>query len=126
MCVLCTKSLSHAQLFAASCTVACWAPLSMEFSRQEYWSKFPFPTPEDLPDPGIELMALMSPTLAGRVFFTTTHLGSSQYKSYQNLLQIHSQLILVNYRKILVIKLYGLFSVLLLLLYIYIYIWYIP
>ena len=98
----------------------------MEFSRQEYWSKFPFPTPEDLPDTGIELMALMSPTLAGRFFFTTTQLGSSQYKSYQNLLQIHSQLILVNYRKILVIKLYGLFSVLLLLLYIYIYIWYIP
>ena len=124
--MLCAKSLSHAQLFAALLTVACQAPLSMEFSRQEYWSKFPFPTPEDLPDTGIELMALMSPTLAGRFFFTTTQLGSSQYKSYQNLLQIHSQLILVNYRKILVIKLYGLFSVLLLLLYIYIYIWYIP
>ena len=30
------------------------APLSMEFSRQEYWSGFPFPSPEDLPDPGIE------------------------------------------------------------------------
>ena len=35
-------------------TVACQAPLSMEFSRQEYWSGLPFPTPGDLPDPGIE------------------------------------------------------------------------
>ena len=34
--------------------VACQAPLFMEFSRQEYWSGLPFPTPEDLPDPGIE------------------------------------------------------------------------
>ena len=35
-------------------TVACQAPLSMEFSRQEYWSELPFPSPGDLPDPGIE------------------------------------------------------------------------
>ena len=35
-------------------TVACQAPLSMEFSRQEYWSGLPFPSPGDLPDPGIE------------------------------------------------------------------------
>ena len=35
-------------------TVACQAPLSMEFSRQEYWNELPFPSPEDLPDPGIE------------------------------------------------------------------------
>ena len=34
-------------------TVACQAPLSMEFSRQEYWSRLPFPSPEDLPDAGI-------------------------------------------------------------------------
>ena len=36
-------------------TVACWAPLSMEFSRQEYWSGMPFPSPGDLLNPGIEL-----------------------------------------------------------------------
>ena len=48
-------------------TVACQAPLSMEFSRQEYWSGLPFPPPEDLPDPGIEPV---SPALAGG-FFTT-------------------------------------------------------
>ena len=35
-------------------TVACQAPLSMEFSRQQYWSGLPFPSPGDLPDPGIE------------------------------------------------------------------------
>ena len=35
--------------------VACQAPLSMGFSRQEYWSGLPFPSPEDLPDPGIKL-----------------------------------------------------------------------
>ena len=47
--------------------VACQAPLSMDFSRQEYWSGLPFPSPRDLPDPGIEPT---SPTLAGR-FFTS-------------------------------------------------------
>ena len=48
------KSLSHVQLFATSWTVAHQAPLSMEFSRQEYWSGLPFPSPRDLPDPGIK------------------------------------------------------------------------
>ena len=47
--------------------VACQAPLSMGFSRQEYWSGVPFPSPGDLPDPGIEPV---SPALAGE-FFTT-------------------------------------------------------
>ena len=44
-------------------TVACQTPLSMEFSRQEYWSGLPFPPPGDLPDPGIEPASLMSPAL---------------------------------------------------------------
>ena len=48
------KSLSHVQLFAAPWTVAHQAPPSMGFSRQEYWSGLPFPSPGDLPDPGIE------------------------------------------------------------------------
>ena len=48
------KSLSHVQLFATPWTVAHQAPLSMGFSRQEYWGGLPFPSPEDLPDPGIE------------------------------------------------------------------------
>ena len=46
--------LSHAGLFVTSWTVAYKAPLSTEFSRQEYWSGLPFPSPGDLPDPGIE------------------------------------------------------------------------
>ena len=46
-------------------TVAHQAPLSMGFSRQEYWSRLPFPLPEDLPDPGIEPTSLTSPTFAG-------------------------------------------------------------
>ena len=44
------------------------APLSMEFSRQEYWSGLPFPTPGDLPDPGIKYASLVSPALAGGFF----------------------------------------------------------
>ena len=46
--------------------VARQAPLSMEFFRQEYWNGLPFPTPGDLPDPGIELMSCVS-ALAGGV-----------------------------------------------------------
>ena len=54
------KLLSRVQLFAIPSTVAYQAPLSMEFSRQEYWSGLPFPSPGDLPDLGIEPT---SPTL---------------------------------------------------------------
>ena len=48
------KSLSHVRLFATPWTVAYQAPQSMEFSRQEYWSGLPFPSPGYLPNPGIE------------------------------------------------------------------------
>ena len=48
------KSLSRVRLFVTLWTVAHQAPPSMGFSRQEYWSGLPFPSPEDLPDPGIE------------------------------------------------------------------------
>ena len=44
---------SHVQLLGAPWTVACQAPLSMEFSRQDYWNGFPCPSPGDLPNPGI-------------------------------------------------------------------------
>ena len=53
-------------------TVPCQAPLSMEFSRQEYWSRLPFPPPGDLPDPGIEPMSPLSPAMAGGFFTTET------------------------------------------------------
>ena len=49
------KSLSRVRLFATPWTVAYQASPSMGFSRQEYWSGLPFPSPGDLPDPGIEL-----------------------------------------------------------------------
>ena len=52
-------------IFVTSWTVACQVPLSMGFPRQEYWSGLPFPSPEDLPDPGIDPV---SPALAGRFF----------------------------------------------------------
>ena len=48
------KSLNRVGLFVIPWTVACQAPPSMGFSRQEYWSGLPFPSPGDLPDPGIE------------------------------------------------------------------------
>ena len=54
------KSLSCVRLFSTLWTVACQASLSMGFSRQKYWSGLPFPSPGDLPNPGMELG---SPTL---------------------------------------------------------------
>ena len=62
---------SHVQLCVTLWTVAHQAPLSMGFSRQEYWIGLPCPSPGDLPDPGIEFASLMSPTLSGG-FFTTS------------------------------------------------------
>ena len=53
------------------CTVAHQAPLSMEFSRQEYWSGLPFPSPGDLPDPGIKPKVLISPSLTGGFFISS-------------------------------------------------------
>ena len=65
-------------------TGACQAPLSMEFSRQEYWSGLPFPFLGDLPDPGIEPTSLAFPALAGGFFTTSTTwkaLGQSKFVS---------------------------------------------
>ena len=47
-------------------TAVCQAPLSMEFSRKEYWSGLPFPTPGDPPNPGIEPVSLASLALGGK------------------------------------------------------------
>ena len=63
---------SHVQLFASPWTGACQAPLSMGFPRWEYWSGLPFPSPGDLPDPGVELTSFVSPTLAGGFFTNCT------------------------------------------------------
>ena len=52
--LLCAQSLSPVQLFSNPWTIACRAPLTMEYFKQEYWSGLPFPPLGDLPDPGIE------------------------------------------------------------------------
>ena len=62
------------RLFGTPWTIARQAPLSMGFSRQEYWSRFPSPPPGDLPDPEIKFTSLVSPVLTG-IFFTTVPPG---------------------------------------------------
>ena len=61
--VPCAQSLSRVQLFVTLWTVACQAPLSLGFSRQEYWSGLPFSPPGDLPNPGMEPERFASPAL---------------------------------------------------------------
>ena len=62
------QSLSCIQLLVTPWTVPCHAPLSMGFSRQEYWDSCPFPPSGDLPDPGIKPASLAPPEVAGRFF----------------------------------------------------------
>ena len=81
LCPLLFSFLSCVQLFVTPWTVAHQAPLSMGFSRQEYWSGLPFPSPGDLPDPGIKPT---SPAWQA-VYLPLSHLGSlihaiSEYK----------------------------------------------
>ena len=68
---VCAKWLQWCPTLCTPWTVALQALLSMGFSRQEYWSGLPFPSPQGLPEPGIEPASLTSPALAGR-FFTTS------------------------------------------------------
>ena len=67
-------SVQSLRLIGTPRTVACQAPLSLKFSRQEHWSGLPFPSSGDLPDSGIKPMSLASPALAGG-FFTTAPPG---------------------------------------------------
>ena len=71
MLVCMPSCFNHIRLFATPWTVAHQAPLSVGFSRQEYWSGLPCPPPGDLPDPGIKSTSLMYLAPAGR-FFTTS------------------------------------------------------
>ena len=79
------SSLSRVYSFATLWTVTCHAPLLMGFPRQEYRSGLPFPSPGDLPDPGIEPE---SPALAGR-FFTTESSGKPTFPLYYFLNNSH-------------------------------------
>ena len=75
MCVLIGSVVSDSSV--TPWAIAHEAPLSMEF-RQEYWSMLPFPTPGDLPDPGIEPESPTSPALVGRLFTAEPHRKPSQ------------------------------------------------
>ena len=74
------KSLSRSWLFVTSWTVAYQAPQSMEFSRQEYWSGLPFPSPGDLTDPGIKPG---SPTLQADALPSEPPEGSVKSTNFQ-------------------------------------------
>ena len=71
MCACVLSSFSRVQLCASPWTVARQPPLSMGFSRQDYWSGLPCPPPGDLPNPEIKPASLTPPALAGG-FFTTS------------------------------------------------------
>ena len=73
---LCAQSLSRVQPFVTPWTVAHQTPLSMGFSRQEYWSGLPGPLPGDLSNPGIELASPVSPALEADSL-PLSHWGSS-------------------------------------------------
>ena len=77
-CVCVLSCFNHVRLAATPWTVSREAPLSMGFSRPEYWSGLPCPLPGDLPNPGIKPMSLMSSALAGR-FFTTSATWGAPY-----------------------------------------------
>ena len=67
---MCVCTLNRVQFCATPWTIPHQVPLSVECSRQEYWTGLPFYTLGDLPYPGVETVSLMSPALAGE-FFTT-------------------------------------------------------
>ena len=76
-CVLCAQSPSCVQLFATPWTIAHQAPLSLEFSRQKYWSGLQFPSPGDCLDTRILFTFPASSTLAGRLFTTAPPYNSA-------------------------------------------------
>ena len=75
MCVCVLRHFCHASIFLTLWTVALQAPLFMGFSRQEYWSRLPFPSPCNLPDPGTEPMPFALQTVS----LPLSHQGSPFY-----------------------------------------------
>ena len=86
MCACMLSHFSHVQLFVTPWTTAHESPLSMGFSRQEYWSGWLCPPPGDLPDPKMEPKSFMSPALAGS-FFTTSPTWEAWTYVYLRLIQ---------------------------------------
>ena len=82
--LLLLSQISHVQIFATLWIVAHQAPLSLGFSRQQYWNRLPWPPPGDLPNPGIESWSLMSPALQVDSLLLSHH-GSPHY-SYPSLM----------------------------------------
>ena len=76
---VCVYVLCHVWLFVTPWTVAHQVLLSMESSGQKYWSRLPFPSPGDLPNPGIELTSPVSPALR-LILYPLSHLGSHKYE----------------------------------------------
>ena len=88
-CMLHAQLFSHVWLFVTLWTVPHQAPLSMGFSRQEYWSGLPFPFPGDLPNPGIKPMSPASPALAGKLF--TSEPAESPQGKYGSYLKVQGK-----------------------------------
>ena len=80
MCV-CSSCFSCIQLFVTLWSVACQAPLSMGFSKQEYWSGLPCLLPGDLPTQGLKLFLFMPPALQA-ILYPMSHLGSPDMYTY--------------------------------------------
>ena len=100
-CVL--SCFSRVWLFATPWAIARQTPLSMGFSRQEYWSGLPCPPPGDLLDPGIKPTSLLSPALAGGFFTTSTSLrkprnvkGFAQVPELVTALELESKSLIIN------------------------------
>ena len=84
---MCVHACCRVHLFVIPWTVAHQAPLSMRFSRLEYWNELPFPSPMALPNSGIKPLSLSSPALSGRFFTTraTWTRWSVQQRNYDSL-----------------------------------------
>ena len=88
------KSLSRVRLFVTPWTVAHQAPPSMEFSRQEYLSGLPFPSPGDLPDPGIEPGSLPH---CEQMLYRLSHQGSPMWNKVEKFIFSHIERCLSQY-----------------------------
>ena len=90
-CLVCTKLLQSCLTLCNPMDHSRQAPLFMGFSRQEYLGGLPFPSPGDLPDPGIKPMPLKSPALAGRFFITRATGEAPQYLNHSSSSKVFSK-----------------------------------